>query len=195
MHILDPNWAIAFALATAIARHVPPPLAAIEAGRTMRMSSWSFLSSSCSWRTPTLSRRRHPSLEEPPSCREPQPPSAESFAALGEHPHDPLSVLSFSPSRLMHGRALAVVLWQAAHSAMAPPGFPYRAAVGHAGADLQCPSMDQRPGLEPEDTPSHFKSWSKIWEPTALIYWFCGLVHQPPWTRSIDHGPIPWDFE
>jgi hypothetical protein len=57
-----------------------------------------------------LSDRRHPCPEEPPCHREPQPPSAEMFAALGEHPHDPLSILPFSPSRLVHRSALAAVL-------------------------------------------------------------------------------------
>jgi hypothetical protein len=57
-----------------------------------------------------LSHRRHPSQEEPPCYHEPQPPSAETFAALGEHPRDPLSILPFSPSRLVHRSALAAVL-------------------------------------------------------------------------------------
>jgi hypothetical protein len=152
VRILDPNWAAAFALAAAMTHHLPPSLVAIEAGRRMRTSSQSFPSSSCSRRTPTLSRRHHPCLEESPHRCEPQPPSAESFATLGEHPRDPLSILPFSPSRLVYRSALAAMLRWAARSAMAPLGFP-------------C----QRPGLEPEDTPSRFKSWPKNSELTALI--------------------------
>jgi hypothetical protein len=126
------------------------------------MSSQSFPSSSCCRRTPTLSHRRHLSPEKPPCCREPQPLSAESFATLGEHPRDPLSVLPFSPSRLVHRSFLAAVLHGAARSAIVPPGFPCRTAVGRAEADLHRPLLDQRPGLEPEDTPSRFQSWQKI---------------------------------
>jgi hypothetical protein len=96
-----------------------------------------------------LSRRSHPS-------------PAESFAALGEHPRDPLSILLFSLSRLVHWSALPAVLRQAARSAMVPSGFPCRAAVGRTGTDLHHPSMDQQPRLEHEDTPSCFKSWPKI---------------------------------
>jgi hypothetical protein len=105
-----------------------------------------------------------PHIEPPPSPESggAAPPSAESFAALGEHPCDPLSILPFSPSCLVHQNALAAVLQRAARLAMAPPGLPCRATVGCAGADLHHPLMDQRPGLEPEDTPLHFKSWSKI---------------------------------
>jgi hypothetical protein len=128
----------------------------------MRTSSQSFPSSSCSRRTPTLSRHRHLSSEEPPYRRELQPLSAESFAALGEHPRDPLSILSFSTSRLVHRSSLATVLQRATCSAMVPPSFPCRATIGCAEADLHHPSMDQRLGLEPEDSPSHFQSWAKI---------------------------------
>jgi hypothetical protein len=149
-------------LVAAVTRQLPPPLTAIEAGRRMRTSLRSFLSSSCSRRTPTLSCRRHPSSEEPPHRRKPQPPTVESFAALGEHPHDPLSVLPFSSSRLVHRSAQAAVLRRASRSAMAPLVFPCRATVGHAGADIHHPSMDQRLGLQPEDTPSCFESWPKI---------------------------------
>jgi hypothetical protein len=156
-------------LAAAITHHLLPSLAAIEAERRMRTSLQSFPTSSCSQRTPMLSHCRHPSPEEPPRCCEPQPPSAESFAALGEHPRDSLFVLPFSPSRLVHRSALAAVLRWATRSAMASLGFPCRAALGRAGADLHHPSMDQWPGLEPEDTPSYFKSWPNIWEPIALI--------------------------
>jgi hypothetical protein len=109
-----------------------------------------------------LSHHRHPSPEEPPCRREPQPSFAESFAALGEHPRDALSVLPFSPSHLVHQSTLGAVLRRAARSAMAPSGFPCRAAVGRARANLHHPFVDRRPRLEPEDTPSHFKSWSKI---------------------------------
>jgi hypothetical protein len=116
------------------------------------MSSRSFPSSSCSRRTPTLSRRHHPSSEKPPYRREPQPPSAESFAALGEHPRDPHSVLPFSLSHLVHRSTLAAMLRRAARSAMAPSGFPCRATVGRAGADLHRPFVDQRLRLEPKDT-------------------------------------------
>jgi hypothetical protein len=108
----------------------------------MRTSLQSFLLSSWSRRTPTLSRRRHPSPEEPPHRREMQPPPAELFVALGEHPRDPLSVLPFSLLCLVHRSTLA--------------------AVGCVLADLHRPSMDQRLRLEPEDIPSRFKSWSKI---------------------------------
>jgi hypothetical protein len=66
MHILDQNWAATIALAATITRQLPPLLAAIEAGRRMRMSSWSVPTSSCSWRTPTLSHHWRPRLEEPP---------------------------------------------------------------------------------------------------------------------------------
>jgi hypothetical protein len=83
---------------------------------------------------PTLSHRSHPS-------------PAESFAALGEHPRDPLSILPFSLSRLVHRSALAAVLRQAARLAMVPSGFPCRAAIGRTGADLHHPSMDQQPRL------------------------------------------------
>jgi hypothetical protein len=169
VQILDPNWVTAFALAATVARHLPPLLTTIEARRRRTASSQSFPSSSCSRRTSTFSHRRHPSPEEPPCHREPQPPSAELFAALGEHPHDPLSIWTFSPSHLVHQSVLADVLGRVAHSVMAPPGFPCRAAVGRGATNLHRPSMDQRPGLEPEDTPSHFKSRQKIWEPMALI--------------------------
>jgi hypothetical protein len=128
----------------------------------MRTSLRSFPLSSCSRRTPLLSCRRHPSPEEPPHRREPQPPSTESFTALGEHPRDPLSILPFSPSLLVHQSALATVLRRAVHSAMVPSGFPCHATIGRAGVDLHHPLMDQRSGLEPADTPSHFKSWSTI---------------------------------
>jgi hypothetical protein len=129
VRILDPNRTAAFALAAAVTRHLPPPLAAIEARRRTRTSSQSFLSSSCSRRTPTLSHCRHPSPEEPPCRREPQPLSAEMFAALGEHPCDLLSILLFSPSRLVHQSALAAVLRRAARSAMAPLSFHCRVAA------------------------------------------------------------------
>jgi hypothetical protein len=109
-----------------------------------------------------LSRRRHPSLEEPPRRREPQLLSVESFASLGEHPRVPLSILPFSLSRLVHQSALAAVLQRVTSSAMAQPVFPYRATVGPIGANLHRPSMDQRPGLEPDDTPSCFKLWPEI---------------------------------
>jgi hypothetical protein len=66
VRILDPNRTAAFALAAAVTRHLPPPLAAIEAKRRTRTSSQSFPSSSCSRRTPTLSHCRHPSPKEPP---------------------------------------------------------------------------------------------------------------------------------
>jgi hypothetical protein len=95
-----------------------------------------------------MSRHRHPSLEEPPRRREPQPPPAEPFVALGGHPCDPLSVLPFSPSCLVHQSALATVLRRATHSAMALSGFPRHTAVGRTGAYLHRPSMDQRLGLE-----------------------------------------------
>jgi hypothetical protein len=169
MHILDQNWTTTTALAAAITRHLPPLLTTIEAERRMRMSSWSVPSSSCSRRTPTLSHHRRPSPEKPPCRCEPQPPSTESFAALGEHPHDPLSILPFSLSRLVHQSALGAMLWRAALSAMAPSGFPYRTAVGRARADLHRPFVDRWLRLEHEDTPSRFKSWPKIWEPMALI--------------------------
>jgi hypothetical protein len=169
MHILDPNWATAFALATNVTHRLPLALAAIEAGRRMRTSSWSFPSSSCSQTTPTLSHHCHLSPEEPPCYREPQLSSAESFAALRECPRDPLSILSFSSSRLVHQSTPSAMLRQAGRSAMAPPGFPCRAVVERAGANLHRPFVDRRPRLEPEDTPSCFKSWSKIWEPMALI--------------------------
>jgi hypothetical protein len=55
VHILDPNQTAAFALAAAVTRRLPPPLAAIEARRKTRTSSQSFPSSSCSRRTSTLS--------------------------------------------------------------------------------------------------------------------------------------------
>jgi hypothetical protein len=170
VRILDPNWAATFAWATAVVRRLPQLLAAFDAGRRMRTSSWSFPSSSCSWRTPTLSRRHHPSPEEPPGRCEPQPPSAESFPALGEHPHDPLSILPFRPSRLLHQSALTAVLRWAARSAMVTPGFPCRTAVGRGEADLHRPSMDQQPGLELEDIPSHFKSLPGIWEPSTNLF-------------------------
>jgi hypothetical protein len=150
--ILDPNWPAAFALAAAIACRLPPPLAAIEAGRRTRTSSRSFPSSSCSWRTPTLSRRCHLSLEGLPRCRKPQSSSAKSFAALGEHPRD-LFILPFSSLCLVHRSALAAVLRWVARSAMVPSGFPYRTTVGRAGADLHRPFVDRWPRLEPEDTP------------------------------------------
>jgi hypothetical protein len=162
VRILDPNWVAAFALATMVTRRLLPLLAAIEAGRRMGTSSWSFPSSSCSWRTPTLSHHRHPSPEEPPCRHEPQPSSIKSFAALGEHPRDPLSILLFSLLRLVHRSTLGVVLRWAARSAMAQPGFPCRAATRRAGANLHHPFIDRWPRLEPEDTPSRFKSWPKI---------------------------------
>jgi hypothetical protein len=118
-------------------------LAAIEARRRARTSLQSFPLSSCHRRTPTLSHHRHPSPEEPPRRHEPQPSSIESFASLGVHPHDPLSVLPFSPLRLVHRSNLAAMLRRAFHSAMAPPGFPCPTAVGCARADLHRPSMDQ----------------------------------------------------
>jgi hypothetical protein len=55
-----------------------------------------------------LSRHRHPSPEEPPRRREPQPPPAELFATLGEHPHDPLSILPFSPAAELFSTFLQV---------------------------------------------------------------------------------------
>jgi hypothetical protein len=108
----------------------------------------SFPSSSWRRRTPTLSCRHHLSSEEPLRCHEPQLSPTEPFAALGENPHDPLSVLPFLPFCLVHRSTLATVLRRATVPAMAPPGFPYRATVGRARADLHLPSMDQRPGLE-----------------------------------------------
>jgi hypothetical protein len=167
VRILDPIWAVAFALAAAVTHRLSPLLAAIEARRRMRTSSRSFPPSSCSRRTPTLSHHRHPSPEEPPCRREPQPSSTILFATLGDHPHDPLSILPFSPSHLVHWSALGAVLRWAARSAMASPGF-------------HRPFVDRRLRLEPEDTPSHFKSWPKIWEPTAMdpVY--------GPWTYSTD---------
>jgi hypothetical protein len=57
-----------------------------------------------------LSHRCHLSPEESPCRREPQPPSAETFASLGEHPRDPPSIMLFFPSRLVHRSALAAVL-------------------------------------------------------------------------------------
>jgi hypothetical protein len=96
MSILHPNHVTAFALAAVVARRLPSLLAAIEVGRRTRTSLRSFPSSSCSRRTPTLSHRYHLSLEESPCRREPQPPSAETFASLGEHPHDPPPLCYFS---------------------------------------------------------------------------------------------------
>jgi hypothetical protein len=56
-----------------------------------------------------LSHHRHPSSVEPPHCHEPQPPPAELFAALGEHPCDLLSILPFSPPRLLQRSAQVTV--------------------------------------------------------------------------------------
>jgi hypothetical protein len=50
---------------------------------------------------------------EPPPSPEPggaAPPPTEPFAALGEHPRDPLSVLPLSPSCLVHQSAMAAML-------------------------------------------------------------------------------------
>jgi hypothetical protein len=58
-----------------------------------------------------LSHRRHQSPKELPYRHDQQPLSVETFAALGVHPRDPLSILPFSLSRLVHRSALAVVLW------------------------------------------------------------------------------------
>jgi hypothetical protein len=50
-----------------------------------------------------LSSHRHPSPEEPPHRREPQLLPTKLFAALSEHPCDPLSVLSFPHRVLFNG--------------------------------------------------------------------------------------------
>jgi hypothetical protein len=114
----------------------------------MRTSLQSYPSSSWSRRTPALSRRYHPSLEKPPHRLVLQPLPTEPFAALGENHRDPLSILPFSQSCLVHQSTLATVLRLAARPGNGTVRFPCCAAVGRAEDVLHHPSMDQRPRLE-----------------------------------------------
>jgi hypothetical protein len=190
MSILHPNHVTAFALAAVVARRLPSLLAAIEAGRRTRTSLRSFPSSSCSRRTPTLSHRYHLSLEESPCRREPQPPSAETFASLGEHPHDPPSIMLFF-HRVWCTRApwlpcsgeLPAWLWRRRVSTVVSPPSP-------AGAAVSRPRLDRRPRFERE-IPLHVFDLSRRSKKRWLSF------NESQWTRGlaiVDPVYGPWTY-
>jgi hypothetical protein len=173
---LDPNRAAAFALPTAAARRIPPPLTAIEAQEELEETKGKLLEVLDEPKLPRRMPSPSPSLRKKgtPShalLRSPPPPKIP----LGEFtvPRRPCRArphrrrLIIAP-RLPHRRSGR----GAAARCVAPPPSPARATVSR-------PCLDRRSRLERE-IPLHVFNLSRSSENQRLSF------NESPWTRGPD---------
>jgi hypothetical protein len=139
-------------------------------------------SSSWSRRNSASSRSRHPSPEEPPRHHEPQPPLTEPFAAVGEQPCDPLSVLPISHRVWCTGASVTAYygeppLWAGGAAAVAPPPC----WLSHHGPSISVSMTKIRRARYPFGLFNHGRRSPDEWLTLNEVLWTHALA---PWTRS-----------
>jgi hypothetical protein len=174
MRILDPNWAATFALATAVARWIPPPLVTIEVQEELEETKGKLLE-----------------VLDAPELRQRTPSPSSSLRKKGTIARTaPVAAATQDPCRWVHHPAPPRRARARRRRLTVAPGLPRRSSShgaaarciasppSSAGAVVSYPRLDRRPRLECE-IPLQVFILSRRFENRRLSF------NESPWTRGL----------